>query len=114
MACLAECTELWPDAALEPRGDDSKDDGDGECNPHRDPWRERRPVAWQAEQVTDGGHENKPPCPALPAPSSKDPSGQVRRHVSGGSACERRLSFVRCVLSCSWWEGVALTLLHVS
>lgn len=94
MACLAECTELWPDAAMEPRGNDSKDDIDGECN--RDAWREGRPVAaWQAEQVADGGHENKPTCSVLPASSSNATSGQVLRCVWVCNARER------CPLYCT-------------
>lgn len=98
MACLAECTDLWPDGRREPCGADSKDDGDRECK--RDPWRERHPVeAWQPEQVVDGGHENKPPCSVLPASSSKDPSEQVQRHAWGGIACERCRSHGVCWLA---------------
>lgn len=77
MACLSECTLLWPDAAMEPSCHDSKDDSaDGECNHRRDTRKraEGHPAleGWQAEQVTDGGH--KPTCSAL----SKDPPAQVR------------------------------------
>ena len=98
MACLAECTELWPAAAMERCGDDPKDDIDVECN--RDAWRERRPVeAWQAEQVADGGHENKSPCSVLPASSSKDPSGQVQCHARVCNVCERCPLYGVCCLA---------------